>query len=282
MITNITKQKICQKLAEYVGRLGSQNKAAQTLKNVSGATLSQMQNSKWELITDEMWRNVASQIGYTENEWVTVETRDMKLLTALLTDAQTHSNVFAVTGEAGTGKTFGLRRYAETNKKVYLLQCNEFWNRKMFMAELLTALGRDYSGYTVGEMMHEVVKSLKMQDKPLIILDEADKLSDQVLYFFITMYNMLEDSCGIVLVATDHLSKRIKRGLKLNKKGYKEIYSRIGRRFIELRGLSNIDITAVCMANGIDDKRQIKEVIEDCELDLRRVKRKIHALKNAA
>ena len=276
-----TKQQIAAKLEVYCARFESQNKAANSLKNVSSATISQIINGKWELIRESMWRNIANQIGYNERAWSFVETRDFKLLTALLEDAQVNSNVFAVVGEAGTGKSVAIRKYTENNKRVYMLQCNEFWNRKIFMQELLFAMGTDCSGYTVGEMMAEVVKVLKTQDCPLLILDEADKLSDQVLYFFITLFNLLEDRCGIMLIATDHLAKRIKRGLKLNKKGYKEIYSRIGRKFIELAGPGMSDIASICMANGITDRDQIKEVHNDCENDLRRVKRKIHAIKNA-
>ena len=44
-----------------------------------------------------------------------------------------------------------------------------------------------------------------------MVLDEADKLSDQVLYFFISLYNKLEDRVGIILCATDYLEKRIKK-----------------------------------------------------------------------
>ena len=281
MITETNKQQIAERLREYAERIGSQNKAANSLKGISSATISQVLNNNWELISDEMWRSLGAQIGWTENEWVAVETRDYRLLISLLDDARTNSNVFAVTGEAGTGKSFTMKRYAETNKRVYLIQCAEYWNRKMFMQELLTAMGRDYSGFTVSEMMHEVVRGLKTQENPLILLDEADKLSDQVLYFFITLYNMLEEHCGIVLCATDHLAKRIKRGLKLNKKGYKEIYSRIARRFIELHGAGSGDITQICLANGITDTKTIKEIIADCENDLRRVRRKIHAVKRS-
>lgn len=279
MISENQKQAIAAKLASYVERFESQNKAAKTLRNVSSATISQILNRKWELIADEMWRGVGSQIGYSEMQWVAVETGDFKLLNSILDSARTNSTVFAVIGDAGTGKTFALRNYVENNKRSYLLQCNEFWNRKTFMQELLTAMGRDYSGYTVNEMMNEVVKALKTQQSPSIIMDEADKLNDQVLYFFITLYNQLEDHCAIVLCATDHLAKRIKRGLKLGKRGYKEIYSRIGRKFIELDGLSTSDITAVCVANGVTDKVRIREVIEDSEYDLRRVKRKIQGIK---
>ncbi len=276
------KQQIAEKLAKYVERFDSQNKAAKTMQGVSSATISQILKNKWELISDDMWRNVASQIGHTDNEWVAVETRDYKLLTHVLENARSYSGVFAVTGDAGTGKSLTIRQYAEQNKRSYVLKCKEYWNRKNFMQELLSAMGRDNSGYTVNEMMVEVVRILKTQEKPVIIMDEADKLGDQLLYFFITIYNELEDHCGIVLVATDYLAKRVKRGLKLNKKGYKEIYSRVGRKFFELEGVSTTDIASVCAANGITEKEKVKKIIEDSEGDFRRVKRKINAIKMAS
>lgn len=279
-MNNERREIIADKLQAFCDRIGSQNKAALTLKAVSAATINHVLNRKWDLINDSMWLHIGSQVGYMNTPWVTVETGDLKILHHLLTDARENSMVFAVVGDAGTGKTAALQNFTDANKRVYLLQCNEFWNRKFFLQELLTAIGRDHSGYTVGEMMQEIVLVLKKQENPLIILDEADKLTDQVMYFFITLYNKLEDKCGIVLCATNHMAKRIHRGRKLNKKGYNEIYSRIGRKFIELQGLKTADITAVCVANGIEDAKQIREVIDDCEGDLRRVKRKIHALKH--
>lgn len=281
-MTDLQKKAIVEHLKKYIGRFESQNKAAHSLKAASPATISQMLNGNWELIKDEMWRNVAAQIGYLTNEWVMVETRDSVKLNILLTDAQNNSNVYAIVGDAGSGKTVALRQFTNSRKRVYLLQCNEYWNRKMFLQELLSTMGCDHSGYTVGEMMAEVVRHLKIKENPLIIMDESDKLSDQVMYFFITIYNQLEDHCGIVMCATNHLEKRIKRGIKLNKKGYTEIYSRIGRRFIKLSGVGSSDVAAICMANGVEDKSKIKEVMEDCEADLRRVKRKIHSIKQVS
>ena len=276
-----TKKQIVEKLKEFIARFDSQNKAANSLKGVSSTTISQMLNEKWELIKDDMWRNVASQIGFNENKWEGVETKDFIRMTKLLRDAQLNSNVYAITGNAGTGKTFTIRKYSLENRRTYTLHCAEYWNKKMFMQELLSAMGRDYAGCTIGEMMHEIIINLRGEEKPLIILDEADKLTDQVLYFFITLYNQLEDQAGIVLCATSYLKKRIERGVKLNKKGYNEIYSRIGRKCVELKGLTANDIAAVCQANGIEDDRQIQTIIRECESDLRRVKRNIHALKIA-
>lgn len=275
---DIKKQQISNALRGYCERYDSQAKAANSLKNVSPATVSQMLNGKWELIRDDMWRNVAAQIGWKEEKWNSVATRDFTTLMRILGDVKDNALVMAVTGDAGSGKTFALKQYTETNKQVYMLCCNEYWNRKAFLNELLQAMGRDASGLTVNDMMLEAVRYLKMQESPLLILDEADKLSDKVLYFFISLYNALEGECGMLMVATSHLELRIRKGVKANRKGYNEIWSRIGRKCVTLKGVSAADITAVCEANGVTDRRDIDLVISDSESDLRRVRRKIHAI----
>ena len=273
------KKQITAKLADYCNQVGSQNKAANTMRGVSSATISQILNGNWELITDEMWRNVAAHIDYDANEWAVVETRQYKRLTSLLADAQTNALVYGVTGDAGSGKTATIKSYTAEHSNVLRMSCSEYWNRKKFLCELLRVAGLDYSGATIAEMMDDVIRDIKRKKSPLIILDEADKLSDQVLYFFITLYNELEDRCGLVLCATDFLEKRVKRGVNLNKKGYKEIHSRLGRKFIPLQVVNADDVAAVCAANGIVDPKTVTSIVDDCENDLRRVKRKIHGLK---
>jgi DNA transposition AAA+ family ATPase len=185
-VETIQKQNICNALRKYCDRYESQNRAAASLKGVSAATISLMLSGSWGLIRDEMWRNVASQIGFHEDKWLAAETTDYVLLNRMLDDARENHLVLAVTGSAGSGKTFALKNYTSNHKQTYMLCCNEYWNRKTFMTEMLAALGREGNGRTVGEMMGEVVRWLKMQENPLLILDEADKLSDHVLYFFIS------------------------------------------------------------------------------------------------
>ena len=277
MITNEEKEMIRVRLGEYCEMKGSQKRAATSLVGVSPATVTQIVTGKWELINEKMWRNVAAQIGVKQTRWNIVETRNYKALSEIFADAQENALVLAVCGEAGTGKSLTAAHYGAENPNVYVLACSEYWNRKTFLRELLRVMGKNPAGDTVGDMVDDVVMELKRCENPLIILDEADKLSDQVMFFFITFYNKLEDYCGIVLMATDYLEKKVRRGLRLNKKGYKEIYSRIGRRFVAMPGLSATDISDVCRANGVEGLREIDTVKKDCEGDLRRVKRKCHA-----
>lgn len=289
------KTQITNDLRAFCELKGSQNKAANSLKGVSSATISLILSGKTEAIADDMFRNIEAQLRLLNSgdDWNVVETNDFKTLFQLFEDSKKYANVYGIIGDPGTSKTTAVKTYTRDNDNVFRLSCSEFWNKKYFLQELLQSMGRDSSGLTVSEMMNEAIYQILKRQEPIIILDEADKLTDQVLYFFITLYNKLEDNCGIILIATDHLKKRIEKGIKINKKGYKEIYSRMGRKFVELSGVSKDDVSMVCKANGIDDsvrvpvqtnretvmRNAIEVIWNDCEGDLRRVKRKIHAIK---
>lgn len=278
-MTQLEKQAIRDHLYAYCELKGSQNKAAASLKGVSSAVISQVLNGQWDLISDEMWRSIAAQTLFDRREWKTVETRGFRRMYDILDDAQGHAQVFAVTGDAGCGKSEAIAAYTASKRNVYTLSCSEYWNRKYFLLTLLKTMGREPQGFTVGEMMESVIYMLKKADHPLIILDEFDKLSDQVLYFFISIYNALEGHVGIVISSTGYLERRITRGLRSARKGYEEIYSRFGRRFIPMPVVNDEDVAAVCIANGVTDKKDVERIISDAACDLRRVKRLVHAFK---
>ncbi len=277
-MTQEQKQQICDQLRAYVEQKGSGNKAANSLNGVSSATISKVLTGKWETIADEMWRSIASQTGSAETKgWQVVKTRAYEAMTFALENAQRDSLVMAVIGEAGSGKTEAIKNYTAEGRNVYHLVCSEYWNRRTFMAKVLQSMGVTYSGNTVADMMETIVDTLKRKEQPLIVLDEADKLSDQVLYFFISRYNQLEDHCGIIMTATKYLRVRIEKGLRLNRKGYAEIFSRIGRKFVELPLLNSEDVAAVCVANGVSEAKAINGIVDEAEGDLRRVKRSVWA-----
>lgn len=84
------------------------------------------------------------------------------------------------------------------------------------------------------------------------------------------------------VLSTDYIAKRISNGLRYQKPGYKEFYSRIGRKFYELEPTDVNDVFAICSANGVTDKKDIDKVIKEastCDFDLRRVRKSIHKVK---
>src|SRR5690625_7776890 len=98
------KINISNRLADYVQHKGSQKKASVSL-NISNATISQILGSKWESISDEMWRRVSSGGGGGANEWVMVTYVSVtnKLL-QFLKESQQLSRVYGITADAGSVK----------------------------------------------------------------------------------------------------------------------------------------------------------------------------------
>lgn len=269
------KDLITARLRDYCTKCGGQNKASNTLSGVSAATISKMLNGDWATIAEGMWHNISKQIGRASEGWSIVPTNVYEELSQLLECAQQDSQVMAIVGNAGCGKSATIRQYISLHSEAYAITCSEYQNRTSWLSAVMESMGLDPRGMNVAEKIGSVVRRLKRADRPLLILDEADKMSDQVLYFFITLYNELEDHCGVVLSATHYLDKRLQRGLRTGRKGYEEVYSRVGRQCVQLSALSPEDISLVCTANGISEGRRVRRIADEAQCDLRRVRRAV-------
>ena len=90
------------------------------------------------------------------------------------------------------------------------------------------------------------------------------------------------DRVDYFIANSHYIAKRISNGLRYQKPGYKEFYSRIGRKFYELEPTDVNDVFAICSANGVTDRKDIDKVIKEastCDFDLRRVRKSIHKVK---
>ena len=283
-LSNKDKDIIRDNLRAYVAKYPSQNKAVGSLKNTSVGTVSNIMNGKYENISDEMFRNIASQVGSRTKEtgWQIVETSAYQEIRYALDDAQHWRNVTWVVGEAGCGKTTTARLYTEEHKEVFYILCSEDMKKGDFVREIAQKVGIKTDGHNIREIWSLILDDVIQMDAPLLIFDEADKLTEPVFHYFISMYNKLEDKSGIVFMSTDYIKKRISLGLRHQKPGYKEFFSRMGRKYFDLEETTVNDVYSICMANGVQDKKKIEEVIRDaesCDFDLRRVKKAIHRAK---
>ena len=282
-MTNNEKQLIADKLRAYVAKYASQNKAVASMKGTSAGTVSNILNGKWENISDEMWKKIASQVGsQAPGEWQTVDTTAAKEMAYAMSDAQEWKNVTWVVGEAGCGKTTAARLYEREHSGAYYVLCSEDMKRSDFIRDIAKKIGLRTDGMTIRDMLDAIIGALIQTENPVLLFDEADKLTERVFHYFIDLYNRLEDKCGIVFFSTSYIKRRMKMGLRYDKKGYNEIHSRIGRKFFELEQTSPQDVYAICVANGLTDRKKIAEVVKDAELydfDLRRVKKGIHRVK---
>lgn len=268
------KTQIAQEVARLAERT-SQNKTA-TKAGVSSATISQILNNKWDLIANEMWRKIQTNLNINLG-WIIAPTRNLVGITSLLKAAQSRHLAISIAYEAGAGKSVAYRNYVNTSNNVIYIECKNSWSKRSYIIELNRACGMRPSG-TSEEMIAQFTNHVAKLQSPLIIIDQFDKLKDSSLDLFMDFYNDLEDHCGFVISGVPALEKRILRGVQHDKVGYRELYSRIGRKFIKLEDLSKQDVTSICNANGITDSETILYIFKNSEGDIRRVRRDVERI----
>lgn len=280
--TTEMKEQVRTALIAYCENYPTRNRAAESLQGVSSATVSQLCNGKYELISDEMFIRIASQIGFAFDSWNLHEGKTFCEITFALSDAQAYKNVTWIVGDAGCGKTTAAIEYRRTHRNVFYILCSEDMRRSDFVREIAKQVGAPTDTTNLRDMLENAISMISFLGNPLLVFDEGDKLTDSVFNYFISIYNRLEGHSGIVFLSTDYIKRRMEAGLRYNKKGYKEINSRIGRRFFDVSPTEQNDIYAICQANNLTDRADIEEVLKDArrsDNDLRRVKRCIHRQK---
>ncbi|MBU4536954.1 MAG: ATP-binding protein [Weeksellaceae bacterium] len=269
---------IVNQLRLYVAQKGSQNKAAAALKGASSAVVSHLLSGNWEPYTDDMFRKIGAQIGYNSKDWQFAPTTNGVEVYNMLEDAKTNALVLSIIGRASAGKSTATKKFESENKNVVRIECGQYWDRKLFLQEILYQLGDKNPSVRIADMMRDIVLKFKAMDMPQLIIDEVDKIDDKVLLFLITLYNELKGHCSIIILATYYLKKRFEDGIRLRKKGYEELVSRFGR-FYELEDTTYTDIKAVCESNGLTDENNIKIIARNSKGDLRAVSDSIIALR---
>lgn len=280
------KENIVLELTRYCDMFNSRNTASATL-NISAATMSNILAGKWDKVSDAMWRMLNHQITQAmgnnkKGDWNLHQSNAFQELMFAFDEAQKTKLATWVVGEAGCGKTTASKAYRSEHKDVFYVLCAEDMHRGDFIGELYRAVGAHTDIPGVRGQFESVLSKLNGMQAPLLIFDEGDKLSESVFSYFVSIYNRLEGRAGMVFLSTSHIKRRMEYGRAYNKRGYAEMYSRIGRKFLDLPPATEVDIYSIAQINGLTDPKDIKKVIADaqtCENDLRRVKQTISRIR---
>lgn len=273
-MTNLLRKSVQESVVRRIELTGSQNRAAKEL-GISAAQLMNIRKGEWKFISDRLINKVASQLNI-KLTWQTAETRNYKRVINICTHAQQNSVSRAISFAPGTGKSYTLREYAQSNPNTYYFECEEYWTKKEFLRQTMKALGIDEGQMSIAERVDVIIDTVNKMQKPLIIIDEADKLKDSVLNLYKTLYN--KTSAGYVLAGTPYFRERVMKGVQKAKMGFQEIYSRVGGEFLPLYKIDRAAIEKICRVNGITDQEEINEVAQLTNGDLRRTRATIEKI----
>lgn len=268
-------QQLAAKLAEKIQKKGiSQAEAARQI-GVSSATISNALAGKWDGISvSGAWTKIALWAG--EDEWRTASTANFLMIQDLCEDAQRLGQSRAISYKPGSGKSHAVKYYASNHPECFYVNCESSMSKPRLLKALCKTMGLQDS-WNMDEMLDSIVEKIQGMEKPLLVLDEFDELSEKALRIFKDLYNRTR--CGFVLVGGIGLQKRIGTGAKNAKQSYQEILSRLGGEFIGLKENNIQTVRKVCQVNGLEDEAQIEAIYKQSNGDLRTVKAHLEALK---
>lgn len=253
-MTNLPQKTEIQKaLLDYCKVKGVSMNNLATQIGVSSATLSKIKNNNWDSIDEPLWLKVWDRVrplGVAQM----FSTTDFETVCKACNQAKQNHFMVGLLADTGMGKTTSLKAYSRA-ENVYYIYYDSNMRPKHFFAQLGKLLGYDFEG-NMYEMVNKACEALNTQKNPVILIDEASKLTDPMLYALHVLRDKTMHNCGIVLAGMPYFKSNLIKKANKQKVGISEFLNRI-MIWNELKGLQGKEIEFICSENGITDKHTV-------------------------
>lgn len=135
--------------------------------------------------------------------------------------AQDEADIAVIVGDAGTGKTTALRRYAAESHSAFMVEVDPAYTKNVLIHEIARSIGVEVKG-SITVVIARIIEALKERDA-LLIIDEADYLSDSALELVRRIIND-KAATGVCLVGLPRLEYKL-RNLRND---HEQLASRVG------------------------------------------------------
>ena len=211
-------------VGDWITRLGSQNRVAEKC-GISGTAMSQWMNGKYGADTTELDKKIASALGYQEDGWQVVTTiKNYQKIEFVFRSCKQQAMWMAISNKAGSGKTQTLEHLfnSDLTGSVIFIQAEE-WNSRQFLLELAErTCGVPKRGYTdIPTLLRMIAEYLNgmAASKPILIVDEADKLKPAAFRKLIPLYNRTEHRLGAYWPARRTFIRRSPAAYAITRRG---------------------------------------------------------------
>lgn len=251
------KEQIRSAINDYCSAKGLSKNELATQIGVSGATLSKIENGKWDDIDDKLWRKIWNKVSDT-NSYSIFKTADYSSCIKACKSAQNGRLMIGLIGDTGMGKTTALVSYSLKNKNVFYLVYDKTMAPKHFFTALLREMGIQFEG-NIHQMVNRISDELNTISNPLLIIDESGKISHTMILYLHVLRDKTVKNCGIILSGMPYFKSNMAKFSNKGKEGYAEFNRRI-QTWHELNGLSPEEIKFICESNSINDAATLKEM----------------------
>lgn len=223
---------------------------------VSDATLCALEKEQWNSISKAMSLKIWNFVNQDKTNSL-FKSIDFAGAINACDNARKHCFMLGITADTGMGKTTALRTYAR-QKNVYYVSYDKTMNAGQFFAALLRELAIPFYG-TLNEMMNRAAEELNRLEAPLVIIDEAGKLTHAMILYLQVLRDRTCWNCGIVLSGMPYFKANLQKYTSMEKEGYAEFMRRINV-WHEFVGLQPKEIEEICAIHEITDNKVVKDM----------------------
>lgn len=255
-MTNLPKkEQIKSAINDYCKIKGLSKNELATQAGVSSATLSKIENGKWDDIDEKLWRKVWNKVN-DKSASALISTGDFTICFKACEAAQKNRFMIGLIADTGMGKTTALAAYS-LRKNVFYVPYEKSMAPKHFFIALLKEMGISYEG-NINSMLNRIADELNTVSSPLLIIDEAGKLTHTMILYLHVLRDKTIKNCGIVLSGMPYFRNNLSKCSDKQKEGYAEFYRRINL-WQDLKGLTRKEIIFICEQNQITDSEVIRD-----------------------
>lgn len=254
-MTNLQKEQTRNAINDYCVSKGLSKNEFATHAGVSSATLSKIENRKWDDIDLKLWRKLWTKVKTsTPNIY---QTTDCAAVFKLCDASRKNHFMTGLIADTGMGKTTALTAYAN-RKNTYFIVFDKTMKPKQFFINLLKEMGIPFEG-SIHLMVNRIADELNEQDNPQLIIDEAGKITPTMILYLHVLRDKTNKNCSIILSGMPYFKSNLLKFSNKQKEGYAEFFRRINL-WHSLQGLSRSEIEYIAKQNGIEDQEQLKSL----------------------
>lgn len=254
-MTNLPqKEQIRNAINSYCTAKGLSKNELATQAGVSGATLSNIENRRWVSIDEKLWKKIWNKVSDISTLSL-IKTADFSTCEQVCKSAQTNHFMIGLIGDTGMGKSTALNAYS-LRRNVFYIVYDKTMAPKHFFLSLLREMGIPFEG-NINAMINRIADELNTMSSPLIIIDEAGKLTHTTILYLHVLRDKTVKNCGVVLAGMPYFKNNLIKLSNKQKEGYAEFNRRVNL-WQELKGLSKSEIDFICKTNGIEEEQTIR------------------------
>jgi DNA transposition AAA+ family ATPase len=225
--------------------------------NISPSTTYDFRNGAWEKIGIERFNQVLNIATSDTSTWQPVETKNFTVIRQAINMQADMKRMSAIIAETGSGKTFAAKKCAKMLGAAYMM-VDATMTQAAFLDEILKALNvHNYMCYRgISDKTKKVVAALMLHPVPVIIIDDAGKMKDNVLQLIQVLYDRTVGKAGILLMGTPTLKNKIESYANRDKCYCRELIGRIADWKLLAYPMPN-ETAKICQANDITDESAI-------------------------